>query len=87
MCMQVQVLQAIKCPEFRLIPNLQCGHTKICNVNKIILYSWSGSGDRHYLATIHWHQWKEHVNVSKCAKFQSDILEIGKDRDPQSPKI
>ena len=40
--------------------------------------------DAEHLAKIHRHQWKVHNKISKFAKFEGDILETGKNMDPQS---
>ena len=40
--------------------------------------------DAEPLAKIHRHQWKEHVEISKFAKFESYMWETGKDMNPQS---
>ena len=43
--------------------------------------------DAEHLVKIHRHQWKEHVKISKFAKFESYMLATGKDTDPQSHEI
>ena len=40
--------------------------------------------DAEHLAKIHRHQWKEHVKIRKFATFEGNILETGRDMDPQS---
>ena len=43
--------------------------------------------DKDQLANIHQHYWKECLKISKPAKFESDMLEVSKDRALQSRKI
>ena len=39
------------------------------------------------LAKIHRHRWKEHLKISKVAKFESERMKTNKDMAPQSRKI
>ena len=43
--------------------------------------------DAEHLAKIHRHHWKVHSKISKFAKFESYMLETGKDMATQSCEI